>query len=112
MPRISIDLNKPMLDVQSEGLKATNEKLSTVLASLLQKSATGDVIKHWEWMNDLCKGGILDLDTADHDYLMKFIKDHQQAWAGPRGQLLFELKRQKDEAEKPKADAAAAVANN
>ncbi len=105
MPKHTIDLNKPMLDVLPGGLQPSpgGETLSTILASLLHKSTSGDILKHWGWIQDLSKTGKLDLDDSDYDYLTKFVREHPQAWVGPRGQILHEMRGQKEAASKPTA---------
>ncbi len=102
MPKHTIDLNKPMLDVLPSGLLASpgGETLSTILASLLHKSTSGDILKHWGWIQDLSKTGKLELDDADYDYLTKFVREHSQAWVGPRGQIYHEMRTQKESAAK------------
>lgn len=100
MPKLTIDLSKRLVDVQAGGLVDGTETLATVLASLLQKSPTGDPLKHWDMMQDLCRDKKLEVDTADYDYLVKFLKENQTAWAGARGQILYEFRMQKERSER------------
>lgn len=80
-----------------DGIKATNEKLSKTLATMLKASQEGDALKLLDWAIELYKVGKVEVDESDFDWLTNFIKNHKQSWALVRGQLLRAFNEAKEE---------------
>lgn len=95
MPRIKIDLNKPVLDLSEsgaeKGLQPTNQKLSHVLGQMLKASTEGDALKYLDWAIELYQSGAIEVDQSDLELLTNFVKNNRQAWALVKGQLLREF---------------------
>lgn len=96
MPKIVVDLNRPLLDLQggpdiSGGLVPSDTKLAAALAHMLRSSQEGDAIKYLNWVIDLAATGKLEVDESDHDTITAFVKGNRQALNLVKGQLLKAL---------------------
>jgi hypothetical protein len=91
MSKHTIDLNQPFMDLDETaktGLKATETKLASVLGRMLAFNREGDALKYLGWAIDLTTTGKLELDEADKEHLLGFIKADKQQAVLVRGQLL------------------------
>ena len=89
---MKLDFNLPLTNLKDEIMKNPdgstvnlNELLGNALVSTTGKE---NIIKVFDWALTLQKTGILDLDRADQDTLIKMIKDSDNLSVLSKGRLL------------------------
>lgn len=78
--KITIDLNKPFLNLDNEPHKLNakdTQTLGKLLGSVLANFNKGNAIKYTDWALDLWRGRTIQVDEADKKELLKFIQDNE-----------------------------------
>lgn len=91
---ITLDLNKPLLDLEGNSVKDTDGKEITIgilLASQLISSSEGDALKFLDWAITLKQGKSLPLDASDKQTLETFVKGVKTLTNLGKGRILQEL---------------------
>lgn len=84
-----INLNLPLLDVEG---KEVGQNLNKLLANILMTGSSNDPIKLFEMALKLMTDGVLELDTADKELLILFIKNSETLTILGKGRLLEVIK--------------------
>ena len=91
---ITLDLNKPLLNLDNEAVKDETDKVATIgvlLASQLINSAEGDALKFLDWAITLKQGKPLQLDGSDKQTLESFVKGVKTLTNLGKGRILQEI---------------------
>lgn len=90
----AINLDKPLLDLDMQPVDGAT--MAKQLARSLVISQEGDPIKYLDWAIDLQRKGILQADSSDLDNIQTFVKSARDLTNLSKGQLLKEIKAQRE----------------
>lgn len=90
---ITLDLNKPLLNLENEPVKDGDSVVTVgiLLAGQLISSTEGDALKFLDWAITLKQGKPLQLDGSDKQTLETFVKGVKTLTNLGKGRILQEI---------------------
>lgn len=91
---ITLDLNKPLLDLENNSVKdgdGNGVAVGVLLAGQLINSSEGDALKFLDWAITLKRGKPLQLDGSDKQTLETFVKGVKTLTNLGKGRILQEI---------------------
>lgn len=98
MAQFTLDLNKPLLDLDGNPIKneGVEQTIGGTLAMALISSNKGNAVKMFDWAMNFHKGKAIVVDKSDKSTLVEFVKENEMLTNLAKGQILEVIHAAKD----------------